>query len=126
MDDHATRDDLQGVGRALESLTESVRQSTEANTRVVQEISEALNARPAPAPQPVASSAGGAQITVNMGGWGVAVAALCAVFCLLLVLDQRSDVRDANRKIERSQDYTNMLWQQYPELRPERLKDPKK
>lgn len=79
-----------------------------------------------PAPLPVASSTGGAQITVNMGGWSVAVAALCAAFCLLLVIDQRSDVRDANRKIERAQDYNNMLWQRYPELRPERLKEPKK
>jgi hypothetical protein len=77
-------------------------------------------------PPPVASSTGGAQITVNMGGWPVAVAALCAAFCLLLVIDQRSDVRDANRKIERAQDYNNMLWQRYPELRPERLKEPKK
>ena len=81
---------------------------------------------PTAAAPPVSSSTGGAQITINMNGWAVAVAALCAAFCLLLVLDQRSDVRDANRKIERAQDYTNMLWQQYPELRPERLKDPKK
>ena len=101
-------------------------------TGAIGSLASLLESWPPPAPQappaapPVSSSTGGAQITVNMGGWSVAVAALCAVFCLLLVIDQRSDVRDANRKIERAQDYTNMLWQQYPELRPERLKDPKK
>lgn len=77
---------------------------------------------PAVPAHPVSSSTGGAQITVNMGGWGVAVAALCAAFCLLLVIDQRSDVRDANRKIERAQDYNNMLWRNYPELRESVLK----
>jgi len=29
---------------------------------------------------------------------------------------------DNGRKIERYQDYQNMLWQRYPELRPENLK----
>jgi len=73
-----------------------------------------------------AANTGNATITVNMGGWGVAVAVACAMFCLLLVIDMRSDLRDTNRQVERNQDYTNMLWQRYPELRPEKLQPEKK
>lgn len=68
------------------------------------------------------SNTGTATINVNMGGWGVAVAVCAALFSLLLVIDMRSDARDTRRQVERTQDYTNMLWQRYPELRPERLK----
>lgn len=71
--------------------------------------------------QPPVNTAGGATITVNMGGWGVAVAVCAALFCLLLVIDMRNDSRDTRRQVERTQDYTNMLWQRYPELRPENL-----
>jgi hypothetical protein len=73
-----------------------------------------------------ASNTGNSTINVNMGGWGVAVAVACALFCLLLVIDMRNDQRDTNRKVERTQDYTNMLWQRYPELRPEKLQEAKK
>lgn len=69
-----------------------------------------------------ASNTGTSTITVNMGGWGVAVAMACAMFCLLLVIDMRNDLWDTNRQVERNQDYSNMLWQRYPELRPEQLK----
>lgn len=73
-----------------------------------------------------ASNTGNSTINVNMGGWGVAVAVACALFCLLLVIDMRNDQRDTNRKVERTQDYTNMLWQRYPELRPDKLQEAKK
>lgn len=75
--------------------------------------------------QSAQGNSGNATITVNMGGWGVAVAVACALFCLLLVIDMRSDLRDTNRQVERNQDYTNMLWQRYPELRPEKLQPEK-
>ena len=110
-------------------MTSATQQDVQQLTTVIGALAVLLESwppSPLPTSPPAASSTGGAQITVNMGGWGVAVAALCAAFCLLLVIDQRSDVRDANRKIERNQDYNNMLWQRYPELRPERLKEPKK
>lgn len=68
------------------------------------------------------ASANTATINVNAGGWGVAVAVCAALFCLLMVIDMRSDARDTRRQVERTQDYTNMLWQRYPELRPENLK----
>ncbi len=86
--------------------------------RLIQEAKEARSASPAPQP----SNTGTATINVNMGGWGVAVAVCAALFSLLLVIDMRSDTRDTRRQVERTQDYTNMLWQRYPELRPENIK----
>lgn len=71
------------------------------------------------------SNGGSAKVIVNMGGWGVAVAVACALFCLLLVIDMRNDQRDTRRQVERTQDYTNMLWQRYPELRPDKLQPEK-
>ncbi len=85
--------------------------------RLIQDVKELRQTPPA-----VGANTGTATITVNMGGWGVAVAVCAALFCLLLVIDMRNDQRDSNRKIERAQDYNNMLWQRYPELRPENLK----
>ena len=72
---------------------------------------------------------GTATITVNMpGGWAsIACAALAAV-CFYIAADARSDAaelraeaRDLGRKVERREDYLNMLWQKYPELRPDKL-----
>lgn len=78
------------------------------------------------ATQQPSSNTGNATINVNMGGWGVAIAMACAAFCLLLVIDMRNDMRDTRRQVERTQDYTNMLWQRYPELRPDKLQPEKK
>lgn len=107
-------------------MTQPTQQDVQQLTGAISTLASLLESWPAPpSTLPVSAptaSGGGAHITVNMGGWGVAVAVMCAVFCLLLVVDQRSDTRDANRKIERAQDYNNMLWQQYPELRPSVLK----
>lgn len=93
MDEAATRDDLQGVGRALESLTETVRQSTESNTRVMQGISEALNARPSPAP-PTASG-GRVEMHFKGSGVGVWVAATAALLALAVTYMQGQRVTDS-------------------------------
>lgn len=84
-------------------------------------LTDALNRFTDRADRLISSGGNGATINVNLGGWGVAVAVCAALFCLLLVIDMRSDVRDTRRQVERAQDYTNMLWQRYPELRPEKM-----
>jgi hypothetical protein len=63
-----------------------------------------------------------ATIAVNAGGVGVAVAVGCAAFALACLMFAMLLQFDMGRKIERAQDYQNMLWQRYPELRPENLK----
>ena len=65
---------------------------------------------------------GNANISVNAGGVGVAVAVGCAAFALACLMFAMLLQFDMGRKIERAQDYQNMLWQRYPELRPENLK----
>lgn len=72
---------------------------------------------------------GQATITVNMpGGWAAVACAALAAVCFYIAADARSDAaelraeaRDLGRKVERREDYLNMLWQRYPELRPEKL-----
>jgi len=73
---------------------------------------------------------GHANITVNMpGGWAAILALAVAGVCAYIAADARGDAaelrseaRDLGRKVERREDYLNMLWQRYPELRPESLK----
>lgn len=104
---------------------ELLMQVKERQDQLARQIQDVKELKTAASQQPI-SNTGNATITVNMGGWGVAVAVACALFCLLLVIDMRSDLRDTNRQVERNQDYTNMLWQRYPELRPEKLQQEKK
>jgi len=99
----------------------SVRERQDQLAAQIQDVRE-LKSLPETIPP---SNNGNATITVNMGGWGVAVAVACAMFCLLLVIDMRNDMRDTRRQVERTQDYTNMLWQQYPELRPDSIRQRK-
>lgn len=48
-------------------------------------------------------------IGLSLGGWS-------------LVSRMADDARDLRRQQQRYDDYQNMLWQRYPELRPENLK----
>lgn len=80
------------------------------------------------------SNAGNANITVNMpGGWAAIACAALAAVCFYIAADARSDAaelraeaRDLGRKVERREDYLNMLWQKYPELRPDKLQQEKR
>lgn len=121
MSDLATVEDLDRVGKTVETAVLSMTSAVEAQTAAMEKLAQAMTDQ---RHVESARAAGGrAEIHVNMGGWGVAIAVACAMFCLLLTIDMRNDQRDSNRKIERSQDYDNMLWQRYPELRPENLQD---
>lgn len=105
-DTPATKEDFDGLATEIRAFTRTVAAA------VAQRANE--------------TQGGSATITVNAGGWGVAIATCAALFCLLLVIDMRNDQRDTRRQVERTQDYTNMLWQRYPELRPDKLQSEKK
>lgn len=81
-----------------------------------------------------ASNTGNSTINLNMpGGWAAIACAGFAAVCFYIAADARSDAaelraeaRDISRRVERREDYLNMLWQRYPELRPEKLQEAKK
>lgn len=104
----------------LDTVLDAIQRNADTSARLLAAAEALRQAQEVPA-APAPANGGSATITVNMGGWGVAIAVCAALFCLLLVIDMRSDMRDTRRQVERTQDYTNMLWQRYPELRPDNL-----
>lgn len=101
-DSPATRDDMAELSAEMRSLGRMI-------AATVQESSSERQG-------------GNSIVSVNAGGVGVAISVGCAAFALACLMFSMMLQVDQGRKIERTQDYTNMLWQRYPELRPENLK----
>lgn len=93
------------------------------------------------APPPVqAATVGNMSFTINAGGWATMIACAVAVLCLALQMQsqfrqsgidakQDADTRELRAEQRRADDYQNMLWRAYPELRESSLKareEPKK
>ncbi len=105
-----------------------VKARQDALERLIQEAKEAKVAPVNSAP----NNTGNSTITIS-GGWQISLVVSAALVCLYIAADARSEAselraeaRDLGRKVERREDYLNMLWQRYPELRPEKLNEAKK
>ncbi|MBP7622425.1 MAG: hypothetical protein KA763_00525 [Xanthomonadales bacterium] len=86
-----------------------------------------------PAPPSPSTNANSFTVTLNAGGWATILACAVAVLCLALQMQsqfrqmgidqkQDADMRDLRREQQRADDYQNMLWRAYPELRESALK----
>lgn len=131
MTEPATSEDIQRLGNMVEALTHSVSDAVTQQTAAMQELVRVLgderridSAR---------ATGGGAQITLNApGSWALIVAIACAVVSTYSAADAKGEAaelravaRDLGRKVERREDYLNMLWQRYPELRPSQIQPEK-
>lgn len=121
---------------------ELLMQVKERQDQLARQIQDVKELKTAASQQPT-SNTGNATITVNMGGWGIAICVAAAVLCVYTsadqkastnaamlsaqqnVIDVRAEARELRRKVDRREDYLNMLWQRYPELRPEKLQPEK-
>ena len=76
---------------------------------------------------------GTANIIFNAGGWAALLAGAVAIACLILQIQfqfqqqktdtsQGADIRELRAEQRRADDYRNLLYRNYPELRPEILK----
>jgi hypothetical protein len=127
MSEPANKADIQRVTDAVESLASTIQAATEQQTAVLRDFVDLIERHREPAPSG-SQSGGSATITINAGGWATMLAAAFAAVCFYVASDARSDAaelraeaRDIVRRVERREDYLNMLWQRYPELRPEEL-----
>jgi hypothetical protein len=79
------------------------------------------------------ANASAANIVFNAGGWAALLAGAVAVACLVLQIqsqfqqqktdtEQDADIREQRAQQRRADDYQNMLWRAYPELREAALK----
>jgi len=84
------------------------------------------------APQPVAGT-NTATIAINAGGVASIAACMIAAVCMIVMIAlafqqqktdtrQDADIRDLRAEQRRADDYRNLLYRNYPELRPEILK----
>lgn len=100
---------------------------TEALTRALERFSDRAD-------RVLAGNAGGsATVHINGGGIATVVACIAACFCVAVLVfgsvwqqsidaRQDADIRDQKREQQRTQDYLNMLWRNYPEMRETALK----
>ncbi len=79
------------------------------------------------------SNSGTANIIFNAGGWAALLAGAVAIVCLTLQIqsqfqqqktdtEQDADIRELRAEQRRDDDYSSLLYRNYPELRPEILK----
>lgn len=81
-----------------------------------------VSAATPPPEKPVERQGGNSTVNINAGGVGVAISVGCAAFALACLMFAVMLQVDSGRKIERTQDYLNMLWRTYPETREAALK----